>query len=262
MTNPISSTSLRSQLGRAWDTLIRAQATDANPAILEVAKAQIKELESQITGASSLSDAERVSLGNSLEAVTSTLGKLAGDNGPSVSQIRFLAGYAIVGTLVAIAVAIPALVSDKVNPVVVVALGALGAFLSYIQSFCQYVGEQKFIRSWFLYYILYPLKGAGLALIIYLLLDTKIVELKIGGGGGCERHSHRCGLLLYRRPVGDVLHKRDPDALGCLRDRLQIGGGQGFSEEEGVVNGLCADGGTPVTGRRLWGSNRCLPTGG
>jgi hypothetical protein len=183
MTNPISSTSLRSQLGHAWDTLIRAQATDANPAILEVAKAQIKELESQITGASSLSDAERVSLGNSLEAVTSTLGKLAGDNGPSVSQIRFLAGYAIVGTLVAIAVAIPALVSDKVNPVVVVALGALGAFLSYIQSFCQYVGEQKFIRSWFLYYILYPLKGAGLALIIYLLLDTKIVELKIGGGG-------------------------------------------------------------------------------
>jgi hypothetical protein len=53
-------------------------------------------------------------------------------------------------------------------------MGALGGLLNCIQSFGRYVGNRQFLRSWTLYYFLFPLKGAGLAIIVFFLVHTDL----------------------------------------------------------------------------------------
>ncbi len=58
-------------------------------------------------------------------------------------------------------------------------MGSLGGFLSCIQSFGRYVGNRQFLRSWTLYYLLFPLKGAGLALVVFFLMHTDLGQQEL-----------------------------------------------------------------------------------
>ena len=55
-------------------------------------------------------------------------------------------------------------------------LGALGGCLHGIQSFLLYVGNRNLCRSWLLYYLAAPIKGAVLAVIVTLVLRWGIVS--------------------------------------------------------------------------------------
>jgi hypothetical protein len=46
-------------------------------------------------------------------------------------------------------------------------MGALGAFLGSSRSFVNYIGNRQFAASWGLFYLLRPLLGAGLALVVF-----------------------------------------------------------------------------------------------
>lgn len=67
---------------------------------------------------------------------------------------------------------LPAEVAHAI-PLVAV-MGALGGILNCIQSFGLYVGNRQFRRSWTLYYWLFPIKGAGLAIIVFFLIHTDL----------------------------------------------------------------------------------------
>jgi hypothetical protein len=62
-------------------------------------------------------------------------------------------------------------------------MGALGGLLNCIQSFGGYVGNRQFLRSWTLYYFLFPLKGAGLAIIVFFLIHTDLGRQNLDSGG-------------------------------------------------------------------------------
>jgi hypothetical protein len=70
-------------------------------------------------------------------------------------------------------------------------LGALGGFLSCVQSLGLYVGNRQFLRSWTMYYVLFPLKGAGLALVVYFFLQTRVITFNVG------EHPSEFGLAGY-----------------------------------------------------------------
>lgn len=79
-------------------------------------------------------------------------------------------------------------------PLVAVA-GALGGFLTCIQSFGRYVGNRQFLRSWTLYYFLFPLKGAGLAIIVFFLIHTDLGR-QLGVTGETEIIASRTNQLV------------------------------------------------------------------
>ena len=55
-------------------------------------------------------------------------------------------------------------------------MGALGGFLTCMQSIGLYIGNRQFLRSWTIYYLLFPLKGSGLALVVFFLINTQLGE--------------------------------------------------------------------------------------
>ncbi len=52
----------------------------------------------------------------------------------------------------------------------VVFAGGLGSFVHIATSLTDFVGNKKFVASWTLWYIIRPLIGGGLALIVYLVI--------------------------------------------------------------------------------------------
>lgn len=64
---------------------------------------------------------------------------------------------------------------EQVLQIIVAALGALGALLHGIRSFARYVGERLLYRSWLLFYLMLPLVGAIIAIIVYLVLRAGLV---------------------------------------------------------------------------------------
>ena len=64
----------------------------------------------------------------------------------------------------------PALSRETSLFVIVMAAGALGAVVHVLRSLYWYVGNRALRRSWLLMYLLLPLVGALLALIVYLVL--------------------------------------------------------------------------------------------
>jgi hypothetical protein len=48
--------------------------------------------------------------------------------------------------------------------------GALGACMSAFHSLATYLGERKLVESWFTFYLVRPLLGAGIGLIFYLVI--------------------------------------------------------------------------------------------
>jgi hypothetical protein len=64
----------------------------------------------------------------------------------------------------------------------VVLMGALGGFVRFIGSFTIFVGNRQLMRSWIAYYLLMPVQGAGLALILYLILRLGLLSPSASSG--------------------------------------------------------------------------------
>jgi hypothetical protein len=66
----------------------------------------------------------------------------------------------------------------------VMLMGALGGVLHFLSSIVMFVGNRKLKRSWVPYYLAMPFTGAGLALIMYLLLRVGVLSPSGGIGAG------------------------------------------------------------------------------
>ncbi len=62
----------------------------------------------------------------------------------------------------------------------VMLLGALGGALHFLGSLVKFLGNRQLKRSWLPYYLAMPFTGAGLALIVYMLLRVGIVSPPTG----------------------------------------------------------------------------------
>lgn len=69
--------------------------------------------------------------------------------------------------------------AQQMLPLIAV-FGALGGYINCLQSFGRYVGNRQLLRSWTVYYLVFPLKGAGLALLVFLFLKMGIVTIQLG----------------------------------------------------------------------------------
>ena len=64
----------------------------------------------------------------------------------------------------------------------VIIAGALGSFIHASTSFADYVGNKDFAASWTWWYVLRPLVGISLALVIYFVIRGGLLLLVTGGG--------------------------------------------------------------------------------
>lgn len=69
----------------------------------------------------------------------------------------------------------------------VIFMGALGAWVHTASSFVTFVGNRKFTSSWIAWYLLRPAVGAGMAVIFYMVLRTGLVTT---GGDTVDALSH------------------------------------------------------------------------
>jgi hypothetical protein len=77
--------------------------------------------------------------------------------------------------------ATPARVSDDMRLLLLVIItGGLGSFIHAATSFVDYVGNRKFIRSWILWYLLRPLIGSVLALVLYVAMRGGLLSATAG----------------------------------------------------------------------------------
>ena len=68
----------------------------------------------------------------------------------------------------------------------VIVAGALGSFIHSATSFSDYVGNRQFYPSWTLWYVLRPLIGIGLALVLYFATRGGLVLLINSGAGSID----------------------------------------------------------------------------
>ena len=71
---------------------------------------------------------------------------------------------------------------DKQLLITVALMGSLGAMVHVMRSFFKYVGERSLVWSWVASYFLIPFVGAGIALIMYVVLRAGL----LGGVDGSE----------------------------------------------------------------------------
>lgn len=73
-------------------------------------------------------------------------------------------------------------VSDDVRLLLlVIVAGGLGSFIHAATSFVDYVGNRNFVRSWALWYVMRPLIGAALALVLYVAVRGGLLTASAGG---------------------------------------------------------------------------------
>ncbi len=63
----------------------------------------------------------------------------------------------------------------------VILMGALGGFLHLTSSLAKYVGNRQLLRSWAIYYLLMPVEGSALAVVVYLLLRVGVLNPSVVG---------------------------------------------------------------------------------
>jgi hypothetical protein len=84
-----------------------------------------------------------------------------------VLQVK--SGYLIKGDLYLLGTAYS--ISQEVRLLLLVLLtGALGSCVYGLKSLADYIGDKMLHESWFTYYLVQPFKGAGIALIFYVVL--------------------------------------------------------------------------------------------
>jgi len=63
----------------------------------------------------------------------------------------------------------------------VVAAGALGSYIHSATSYSDYLGNRQFVPSWLLWYLLRPLVGVCLALIVYFAMRGGLLSMVVSG---------------------------------------------------------------------------------
>ena len=63
----------------------------------------------------------------------------------------------------------------------VILMGTLGGFLHLTSSLAKYVGNRQLLRSWVIYYLLMPVEGPALAVVVYLLLRVGVLNASSTG---------------------------------------------------------------------------------
>lgn len=63
----------------------------------------------------------------------------------------------------------------------VIVMGAIGSYIHAATSFADFVGNDDFIESWTIWYILRPFIGVGLALVVYAAIRGGLLLLVTGG---------------------------------------------------------------------------------
>jgi hypothetical protein len=67
-------------------------------------------------------------------------------------------------------------VDERSVAVMVMLLGALGGALHFVGSLVKFIGNRQLKRSWLPYYLVMPLTGAGLAILVYMLLRVGVIS--------------------------------------------------------------------------------------
>src|SRR5215469_9787471 len=141
-----------------------------------------------------------------LVRVTNAISVLLDDDGPSdrrsVMSRQYLSNWGVValtllgmiGTIVALfwihqnfgaaTAALPQPPQEQDVLLMVILMGVLGGFLHLTSSLAMYVGNRHLMRSWVVYYLLMPVEGAALAVVLYLLLRVGVLSPSSGTSTG------------------------------------------------------------------------------
>jgi len=95
--------------------------------------------------------------------------------------------------------------------IMIVLMGSLGGCLHWIGSYVKAVGGRQFLRSWVAYYLLMPIEGAGLAIIVYLLLRVGILS-PTSTSGQATSNLNTIGLYAFAGLTG-MFSKQASEAL-------------------------------------------------
>lgn len=95
---------------------------------------------------------------------------------------------------------------------IVIVTGALGSLIHAITSFASYVGNQRFVKSWSLWYVMRPLVGAPLALVFFFTLRGGFLAT-----GGTVTDVNYYGMAALAGMVG-MFSKQAIDKLSMLFD--------------------------------------------
>jgi len=96
--------------------------------------------------------------------------------------------------------------------IMIVLMGALGGCLHWLSGFALYVGNREFLRSWIAYYLLMPLEGAALAIIVYLLLRVGVLA-PTSTSGQVTANLNTIGLYAFAGLTG-IYSKQALQSLG------------------------------------------------
>lgn len=65
-------------------------------------------------------------------------------------------------------------------------MGALGGFIHLTGSIAKFIGNRQFLRSWIIYYILMPVEGSGLAVLVYLMVRVGVLNPASSNGSATQ----------------------------------------------------------------------------
>lgn len=110
---------------------------------------------------------------------------------------------------------------------IVAVAGALGSYIHLATSYADFLGNKKFVKSWFWWYLLRPFIGVALALVLYFVMRGGLIPAGANASNlsiyGVAAVSGMCGL--FSRQATDKLRetfetlfqaKRPPDRADKL----------------------------------------------
>lgn len=81
--------------------------------------------------------------------------------------------------------------------ILVAVAGALGAFIHVATSFTDYLGSQKFERSWIPWYLMRPFIGSALALAFYFLLRGGLINVNAASDEAAAQYALPADTVIY-----------------------------------------------------------------
>jgi hypothetical protein len=96
----------------------------------------------------------------------------------------------------------------------VLLMGALGGSIHWMSSLANFIGNGNLYRRWVPYYLLAPLQGAALAVVVYLLLRVGVLS----NAGNAPAHLNLLGLYAFAGLTG-LFAKQ---AIEMLRDVFTV----------------------------------------
>ena len=128
--------------------------------------------------------------------------------------------------------------------------GFTGNMIHIATSFTNYVGSEKFKRSWLLWYFVKPFTAVGIALIIYLVLKAGLLNFDGANGAnpfGIVILSALAGLftdkaMLKLEEVFIIIFKPKDDRPDKILDAMKIAGISPLTIEKGKENSFIVAG--------------------